>query len=67
MSVASPSVMPRDAARIDDFVLAALLLVIGLPRAILAGVYDRPLGVEGTLSLVCVGLGLAVLFRRIRN
>ncbi len=59
--------MPRDAARIDDLVLAALLLLIGIPRAILAGVYDRPLGVEGTLSLICVVLGLGILIRRIRG
>jgi len=51
-------------ARWDDYVLAALLLVIGLPRVILAALYDRPLGVEGTLSIICVVLGLVVLARR---
>ncbi len=48
----------------DDYILAGLLLLIGLPRAILAFAYDRPLGVEGTLSLVAVALALLVLVRR---
>jgi hypothetical protein len=42
--------------RWDDYALAFLLLLIGLPRVILAALYDRPLGVEGTLSIICVVL-----------
>jgi hypothetical protein len=41
---------------LDDYLLAILLLVIGVPRVILAALYDRPLGVEGTLSIICVVL-----------
>lgn len=48
----------------DDYVLAGLLLVIGVPRAIFAVFYDHPLGVEGTLSLICVGMGLLLVLGR---
>jgi len=48
----------------DDLVLAGLLMVIGVPRAILAVIYEHPTGAEGTLSLLCVALGLLVLLRR---
>jgi len=54
-------------ARWDDVVLAILMLVIGVPRVILAVLYDQPLGVEGTLSIVCVGLALLILLRRRRR
>jgi hypothetical protein len=54
-------------ARWDDFVLATLLLIIGVPRVVLAACYDRPLGVEGTLSILCVVLGLLVLIGRARS
>jgi len=54
-------------ARWDDIVLAALMLVIGVPRVVLAVLYDRPLGVEGTLSIACVGLALFILIRRWRS
>jgi hypothetical protein len=43
------------------------LLIIGMPRAVLAALYDRPLGVEGTLSLICVALALLILIRRYRS
>jgi hypothetical protein len=55
---------PIDPSRWDDYVLAGLLLVIGVPRAILAVLHDHPLGVEGTLSLLCVAAGLLVIFGR---
>jgi len=48
-------------ARWDDYVLAVLLLIIGVPRVILAALYDRPLGVEGTLSIACVALAFLVI------
>ncbi len=54
-------------ARWDDFVLAALLLLIGVPRVILAAIYDRPLGVEGTLSIACVVIALIIVFSRRRR
>lgn len=54
-------------ARWDDYVLAILLLIIGVPRALLAALYDRPLGAEGTLSLLCVALALLILIRRYRS
>lgn len=57
---------PIEPERWDDYALAILLLLIGVPRAILAALYDRPLGVEGTLSMICVGLALLVLIRRRR-
>lgn len=55
-------------ARWDDYVLAVLLLIIGVPRVILAALYERPLGVEGTLSITCVVLAffLLVFTRRTR-
>ena len=55
---------PIEPARWDDYVLGILLLLIGLPRVILAALYDRPLGVEGTLSIIGVALALLVLIRR---
>jgi hypothetical protein len=58
-------VRATEPARWDDQVLAVLLLMIGVPRMILAVYYDRPLGVEGTLAIAAVVLGLAILaFRR---
>ena len=53
-------------ARWDDDVLAALLLLIGVPRVILAVFYDRPFGVEGTLSIICVCLALGIVCARRR-
>ena len=53
-------------ARWDDYVLAGLLLLIALPRCILAILYDRPFGVEGTLSMLFVVLALAIVIRRWR-
>jgi hypothetical protein len=65
---ASGTVMrPREPLPRDDLILAILLLVIGLPRAILGLAYDRPIGVEGTLSLACVVLALLILaWRHVR-
>jgi len=57
---------PLEPARWDDYALAILLLLIGVPRVILAALYDRPLGVEGTLSIICVAIALLVLIRRHR-
>lgn len=51
-------------SRWDDLILAGLLLVIGVPRAVFALFYDRPVGPEGALSMVCVVLALLILFRR---
>jgi hypothetical protein len=62
----SEGMRPLEPARWDDFVLATLLLLIGVPRVILAALYDRPLGVEGTLSIICVALALFILGRRRR-
>ena len=53
-----------ESIRYDDVVLSVLLLIIGAPRAIAAVAEDRPIGVEGTLSLVCVLFGLAILAHR---
>ena len=53
-----------DSIRYDDVVLSVLLLIIGVPRAVAAVVEDRPIGVEGTLSIVCVLFGLAILVHR---
>jgi len=50
--------------RWDDYVLAGLLLLIGVPRLVLALLYEHPLGVEGTLSLLAVVLALAIVIRR---
>lgn len=54
-------------SRWDDRVLAALMLLISMPRAVLAFLHDRPVGVEGTLSIVFVVLALAILIRRNRH
>lgn len=64
MSQDQQDMRPRDS---DDLILAVLLLVIGLPRAILAAFYDRPLGVEGTLSLIAVAAALLLLIGRARR
>jgi hypothetical protein len=58
---------PIEPARWDDYTLMTLLLLIGLPRVVLAALYDRPLGVEGTLSIACVVLALFVLVSRRRG
>ena len=57
---------PVEPSRWDDYVLAVLLLLIGVPRAILGVVYDQPLGVEGTLAIACVVFALFIVIRRIR-
>jgi hypothetical protein len=51
-------------SRWDDLVLAILLLLISVPRALLSVFYERPIGGEGALSMVCVGLALLILLRR---
>lgn len=55
---------PMDPARWDDYVLAALLLLISVPRVVLALRYDHPLGVEGTISMVLVVGALAIVLPR---
>ena len=57
---------PIEPARWDDYVLGILLLLIGVPRVVLAVLYDRPLAVEGTLSLISVVLALGLLYHRHR-
>lgn len=54
-------------SRWDDWVLAGLLLLISMPRLVIALLYDRPVGVEGTLSILFVVLALAILIRRNRQ
>jgi hypothetical protein len=56
--------MTTDPARWDDYVLAALLLLISVPRVVLALLYERPLGVEGTISSLLVLFALTIVFRR---
>jgi hypothetical protein len=51
-------------SRWDDVVLAVLLLIIGVPRAVDAVVRERPIEAEGALSIICVVLGLLILLRR---
>jgi hypothetical protein len=55
-----------DPARWDDYVLAFLLLLVAVPRAVLGVLHDRPLGVEGTLSLLFVAFALFIVIRRRR-
>lgn len=57
---------PVEPARWDDYVLVVLLLLIGVPRALLGILYDRPLGVEGSLAVACVVLALLIVLRRVR-
>ena len=54
-------------ARWDDYVLAGLLLLVAIPRLILAATHDHPLGVEGTMSIAFVMLALAIVIRRRRR
>ena len=56
--------MTTEPARWDDYVLAALLLLIAVPRVVLALLYEHPLGVEGSISMVLVVLALVMVFRR---
>lgn len=51
-------------ARRDDLILAVLMLIIGVPRAIDALVAERPIGPEGSISLACVILALVILIGR---
>jgi len=53
-------------ARWDDYVLAALLLLVEVPRLVIALLHDRPLGVEGSLSMLFAALALGILVRRRR-
>ena len=53
-------------ARWDDYVLAILLLLIAVPRVAIAIWHDRPLGVEGTVSLAFVVLALLIIVVRRR-
>lgn len=57
------NVMTIEPARWDDYVLAGLLLVIGVPRAVMAVSYDHPFGVEDTVSVILVCLGLLLVMR----
>jgi hypothetical protein len=57
---------PIEPARWDDYVLAILLLVVAGPRLVLALMYDRPLGVEGTLAALFVVLALLLVLPRRR-
>lgn len=57
---------PVEPARWDDYALAALLLLVAIPRLLLAAFAERPLGVEGTLSIAFVALALAIVIRRRR-
>jgi hypothetical protein len=52
-------------ARWDDYALAILLFLIAVPRVVIAVWEDRPLGVEGTVSIGLVVLALLIIaFRR---
>jgi len=52
-------------ARWDDYVLAIVLFLIAIPRLAIAIWHDRPLGVEGTVSIAMVVLALLIIaFRR---
>jgi hypothetical protein len=54
-----------DPARWDDYVLAIVLFLIAVPRVVIAIWHDRPLGVEGTISIGLVLLALLIIaFRR---
>lgn len=53
-----------EASRWDDIALAVLLLVIGVPRVVLAFLFDHPIGAEGALAMASVGLALLILLRR---
>lgn len=55
-----------DPARWDDYILAILLLLVGLPRCVVALIHDRPLGVEGTLAMLLVGFAVMLIFGRRR-
>jgi hypothetical protein len=50
--------------RWDDLALAVLLLIIGVPRALLALMEHRPVDAEGATSMICVLLALAILVHR---
>lgn len=51
-------------SRWEDLALAVLLLIIGVPRVIFAFFYERPIGSEGALSIICVALALLILIHR---
>lgn len=68
MDVACPTTMrPVEPARWDDYVLAGLLLLISVPRLVLAVSYDHPLGVEDTMSMIMAALALLVVIPRRRR
>jgi uncharacterized membrane protein YhaH (DUF805 family) len=50
--------------RWDDVALAVLLLLIGVPEAVFAAVYQRPIDAQGALSMICVMVGLVILMWR---
>jgi len=45
-------------------VLAVLLLLIGVPEAVLSAVYHQPIDAQGALSIICVMAALAILIWR---
>jgi len=59
--------MPVAPNQFEDYALATLLLLIAVPRLILALVYDHPVGVEGTLSMLCVLFALVIIVGRLRR
>jgi hypothetical protein len=55
---------PIEPTRWDDVVLAVLLLIIGIPRAVIAIIHDQPIEAEGVISFACVLLALLILLWR---
>ena len=51
-------------SRWDDLALAVLLLLIGVPEAVLAAVNRKPIDAQGALSIICVMVGLVILIWR---
>lgn len=49
----------------DDAALVVLLLLIGVPRVVLAIVAERPIGAEGAASMMCVAFALSIVLSRI--
>ncbi len=59
--------MTIDPTRWDDYILAGLMLVISVPRAVLALTSGHPFGAEDTLSMAFVVVSLVLLLRATRR
>ncbi len=51
----------KAAARWDDRILALVMMVLAVPRVVLAVTAHEPFGAEATIAVIVAGLGLVLM------